>query len=72
LAGLERHDRIAADRNERSFDGAEVYGEVGRGAGVDDAEPHLAVPLHVNHLWIGKRAVVGKVGVVDDVVQVRL
>jgi hypothetical protein len=72
LPSFERHDRITVDGYERSFDGAEVNGEIGRGAGVDDAQPHLAVPLYVNHVRISECPLVGKIGVVVDVVQVRL
>jgi hypothetical protein len=44
--------------------------EVGGGGSVDDAQAHPAVALDLHQLGVGKRAVVGEIGVELDVVEV--
>ena len=67
-----RHDRRAVDGKEGAAQGAEIDPVIGRGAGVDKAQPDARARLDPHHLRIGEGAVIGEKGVEIDVVQIRL
>src|SRR5581483_11703164 len=68
---LQRLDVLAVHRDQGPFELAEIKREGGGGGAVDDPETDAAAAFHRDDFWIVEGAVIGEIGFVVDVVQIR-